>query len=241
MIQAKQELSNLAQTQRVAHHTYEQLVHRLKGEREENLQSITGIHNLVKSTVRNSDEEPSKANLSCPYIDELKQEVHRFKKTVIVSKEDIERSIDALKTSFKPQAEDQRKLEKKIDSQYQDDKGYMQDALAEVSKIDLRLEDLERTNPAFKVDNHAEVRDTQNDTQNDTGPGKEIVDIDSDSDIEPVKSTSKRSRESLPLSRNGSTERPPQKKKRTKRDDDDSDEVYNEYSQTYPTAGCHHT
>ncbi|KAL8885008.1 MAG: hypothetical protein Q9192_006722, partial [Flavoplaca navasiana] len=251
MIQAKQELSNLARTQRVAHHTYEQLVHRLKGEREENLKSLTGIHDLVKSTVRNGDEEPYKANLQdltirlqlledrvkmdlgmeelrrrldgvastaeqqrknlervknnfykaqpkthaktndlsqdiqdqtgkidvlekkvdtqakdqardidqlkseargfrysvvasrktiegelsilknnalqdhVRNIDELKQEVHRFKETVNVSKEDIERSIDALKTSFKSQAENQRKLEKKINSQYQDAKGYM--------------------------------------------------------------------------------------------------------------------
>ncbi|KAL8876367.1 MAG: hypothetical protein Q9192_008876 [Flavoplaca navasiana] len=97
----------------------------------------------------------------------------------------------------------------------------MQDALAEVSKIDLRLEDLERTNPSFKgVNNHTEVHDT----------GDEVVDIDSDSDVEPVNPTSKRSRESLSLSRNGSTERPPQKRKRTKRDDDDSDEGYSEYS-----------
>ncbi|KAL9641363.1 MAG: hypothetical protein Q9204_000058 [Flavoplaca sp. TL-2023a] len=304
MIQAKQELINFAQTQRVAHERYEQLIHRLKGEREENLKSITGIHDLVKSTVRNGDEEPSKANLQDLTIrlqlledrvkrdlgmeelrrrldgvastaeqqrknlerdqtgtidelekkvdlqakdqardidqlkskargfrysvvasrktiegelnilknnDELKQEVYRFKEIVLVSKEDIERKIDALKTSLKSQAEDQRKLEKKVNSH----------------KIDLRLEDLERTNPAFKVNNHAEVHDTQNDT----GPGKEVVDIDSDSDVEPVKPTStKRSRESLSLSRNGSTERPPQKRKRTKRDDDDSDEGYSEYS-----------
>ena len=347
MIQAKQELSNLAQTQRVAHQTYEQLVHRLKGEREENLKSITGIHDLVKSTVRNGDEEPSKANLQdlitrlqlledrvkrdlgiedlrrrldsitstaeqqrknlervkndfykaqakthakandlskdiqdqtgkidtlenkvntqatdqardidqlkseargfrysvvasrktiegelnilrnnalqdhVRNINELKQEVHGFKETVLVSKEDIERNIDALRTSLKSQAEDQRKLEKKVNSQYQDAKGYMQDALAEVSKIDLRLEDLERTNQSFKgVNSHAE----------DTVPGKEVVDIDSDSDVETVKPTFKRSRESLSLSRNGSTERPPQKRKRTQRDDDDSDEGYSEYS-----------
>ncbi|KAL8844156.1 MAG: hypothetical protein Q9176_001562 [Flavoplaca citrina] len=349
MIQAKQELTNLVQTQRVAH---EQLVHRLKGEREENLKSITGIQDLVKSTVRNGDEEPSKANLQglntrlqlledrvkrdfgmeelrrrldgvastaeqqrknlervkndfyraqakthaktndlskdiqdqtgkidelekkvatqakdqardvdqlkseargfrysvvasrktiegelnilknnalqdhVYNIDELKQEVYGFKETVLVSKEDIERNIDALKTSLKLQAEDQRKLEKKVNSQYQDARGYMQDALAEVSKMDLRLEDLERTNPSFKGVNHAEVHDTQNDT----GLGKEVVNIDSDSDIEPLKPIFKRSRESLSLSCNGSTERPPQKRKRTKRDDDDSDEGYSEYS-----------
>ncbi|KAI4274385.1 MAG: hypothetical protein LQ337_003984 [Flavoplaca oasis] len=318
LIQAKQELSNLAQTQRVAHHTYEHLIHRLKGEREEILKSIAGIQDLVKSTVRNGDEEPSKRDLGMEElrrrldgvastaeqqrknlervkndfykaqakthaktndlsqdvqnqtgkidvlekkidtqakdqargidqlkseargfrysvvasrktiegeilknnqnIDELKQEVHGFKQTIIVSKEDIERNIDALKTSLNSQAEDQRKLEKKVNSQYQDAKGYMQDAVAEVSKIDLRLEDLERTNPSFKgVNNHA------NNIQNDTVPGDEVVDIVSDSD-EPVKPTSKRSRESM------SMERPPQKRKRTKRDDDDSDEGYSEYS-----------
>ncbi|KAL8883034.1 MAG: hypothetical protein Q9192_007475, partial [Flavoplaca navasiana] len=252
ILDLKQELSNLAQTQRVAHHTYEHLVHRLKAEREEDLKSITRIQDLVKSTVRNSNEEPSKANLQdlttrlqsledsmkrdlgteelrrrldslasiaeqqrknlervkndfykaqakthaktndlsqdiqdqtgkidavekkvdtqakdqardidqlkseargfrysvvasrktiegelnilqdhIRNIDELKQEVHGFKETVLVSKEDIERNIDALKTSLKSQAEEQRKLEKKVNSQYQDAKGYMQDALAE--------------------------------------------------------------------------------------------------------------
>ncbi|KAL9035075.1 MAG: hypothetical protein Q9180_005051, partial [Flavoplaca navasiana] len=253
ILDLKHELSNLAQTQRVAHHTYEQLVHRLKGEREENLKSITGIHDLVKSIVRNGDEEPSKANMQdlttrlqedrvkrdlgmeelrrrldgvtstaeqqrknlervkndfykaqvktyaktndlsrdiqdqtskvdilekktikgelnaleddVRDIDELKQEVYGFKETVIVSKKDIERDIDALKTGLKLQAEDQRKLEKKVNSQYQDAKGYMQDTLAEVSKIDLRLKDLERTNPPFKaVNNHTEVHDNQDDT-----------------------------------------------------------------------------
>ncbi|KAL8981344.1 MAG: hypothetical protein Q9205_003841, partial [Flavoplaca limonia] len=175
MIQAKQELVNLAQTQRVAHHIYEPL--------EENLKSITGIQELVNSTVRNSNEEPSNLQDLSTRLQLLEdtvkkdlgmEELRRRLDGVAGTAENLisERNINALKTNLKSQAEDQRKLDKKVKSQYQDAKGYMQDTLAEVSKIDLRLKDLERTNPPFKgVNNHTEVHDNQDDTV----PGDEVV------------------------------------------------------------------
>ncbi|KAI4284342.1 MAG: hypothetical protein L6R38_001497 [Xanthoria sp. 2 TBL-2021] len=97
----KQELFNLA-------HKQEQLVHRLKAEREIDGQKVAEIHELVKALDyrRTSGPDAATSVLLSEHddrikdvIEELRHEFHDFKETVTACKETIERDISAMKTS----------------------------------------------------------------------------------------------------------------------------------------------
>lgn len=228
----KQELFNLAYKQ-------EQLVERLKAEREidgkkvaENLQTLitrlnsfedSESHKLQMDMLKKTDIQAKDQGRD---IEELKHEFHEFKVTVAACKETIERDISALKTSVKAQAqaEDQRKLEEKVDLQHHETERYMTDAVDAVSKTDLKVEDLnsriealERANASSKGEKMpTEVGEIQGITMLQEFD-KVVMEIPSDSDQEHVK----------PIP-NGSIDRPPYKRKRTHYNDNGN--RYSEHS-----------
>ncbi|KAI4245651.1 MAG: hypothetical protein L6R42_010147, partial [Xanthoria sp. 1 TBL-2021] len=228
----KQELFNLAYKQ-------EQLVERLEAEREidgkkvaENLQTLitrlnsfedSESHKLQMDMLKKTDIQAKDQGRD---IEELKHEFHEFKVTVAACKETIERDISALKTSVKAQAqaqaEDQRKLEEKVDLHHHETERYMTDAVDAVSKTDLKVEDLNSRIEALERATSkgekmpTEVGELQGITMLQEFD-KVVVEIPSDSDQEHVK----------PIP-NGSTDRPPYKRKRTHYDDNGNH--YSEHS-----------
>ncbi|KAL8996179.1 MAG: hypothetical protein Q9169_004245 [Polycauliona sp. 2 TL-2023] len=168
-----------------------------------NIQDQTAKIDLLEKTAGIMSQDRTRA------VEELKQEVHDFKGSVVATKESIEKEVSALKSDVETQAEDHRKLQEKVNSELPKTVRYMRDALDEVSKIDLRLEDLESQahasvqgqNMAVKVGKTQSVAVKEN-----------VVEIPSDSDEGPIIRISKRARESV--STNGSAERPNPKKPR---------------------------
>ncbi|KAI4225299.1 MAG: hypothetical protein L6R36_003999 [Xanthoria steineri] len=136
-------------------------------------------------------------------VEELGQKFCDFEKTVTICKETIEQQLSGLKDSVESQADNQRRLEEKLNTQCQ---SYMEEAVDYVKKIDIRVEDLEKVS--------ADV-------------GKDVVGIQSDSDQGPVKMIPKRSTEAF---RDGSLDRPRQKRKLAHLDDN-SDSHWSEQSQ----------
>ncbi|KAI4105928.1 MAG: hypothetical protein LQ339_003246 [Xanthoria mediterranea] len=211
-IQAKYQTRNLEELQHNLHEfqasivasraTIEQDLSALK----ENVETLErGLTNLSAQ-----DISPSQGQAGRDF-QELGQKFHEFEKTVTICKETIEQQLSGLKDSVDSQADNQRRLEEKLNTQCQ---SYMEEAVDYVKKIDMRVEDLEKASFKKGESISADV-------------GQDVVEIQSDSDQGPVKMIPKRSTEAF---RDGSLDRPRQKRKLAHLDDN-SDSHWSEQSQ----------
>ena len=209
-IQAKYQTRSLEELQHNLHEfkasiiasrgTIEQDLSALK----ENIKTLErGLTNLSAQ-----DNSPSQGQAGRDF-EELGQKFCEFEETVTICKEIIEQQLSGLKDSVESQADSQRRLEEKLNTQCQ---SYMEEAVDYVKKIDIRVEDLEKA--SFKKGESV------------SADGKDVVEIQSDSDQGPVKMIPKRSTEAF---RDGSLDRPRQKRKLAHLDDN-SDSHWSEPS-----------